>query len=317
VDSIQRIAELNKQKQDALNDKVKHEESQIALIQLQETVVKSFNTLVDYLDNKVTRTQVVNQLREIGTPDAMKVVEAVNQLHTTLKTHENTDLSEITGVMREVLSEAKKIPKELPKQQDIKIADYSKDFSNLTNAIKAVEKVVKEQKLIAEAPIVNIDPKIEVQPPDLKPLQDAIGDVVKSIEAIVIPEYKTDNKAVEDLIKKSNKLLKELVEKPVSAGGGGGGRATPYQDSNGTPAFVELTPDGKIPVDTSPSTYESRNDTTTDTNLVYLGKALPGSDVTDAAWQIKRYNKSAGTMTFADDVTTFTKVWNDRTTYGY
>lgn len=67
----------------------------------------------------------------------------------------------------------------------------------------------------------------------------------------------------------------------------------------------------------SSATYESRNDTTTDTNLVYLGKALPGSATTDAAWQIKRYNKSAGTMTFADDVTTFTKQWSERTTYGY
>lgn len=65
------------------------------------------------------------------------------------------------------------------------------------------------------------------------------------------------------------------------------------------------------------TSYESRNDTTTDTNLVYLGKALPGSDVTDAAWQIKRYNKSTGHMSFADDVTTFTKQWSERTTYGY
>ena len=63
--------------------------------------------------------------------------------------------------------------------------------------------------------------------------------------------------------------------------------------------------------------YESRNDTTTDTNLVYLGKALPGSSTSDAAWQIKRYNKSAGHMSFADDVTTFTKTWDDRVSYTY
>jgi len=63
--------------------------------------------------------------------------------------------------------------------------------------------------------------------------------------------------------------------------------------------------------------YESRNDTTTDANLVYLGKALPGSLESDAAWQIKRYNKSAGHMSFADDETTFTKVWSDRATYNY
>lgn len=79
--------------------------------------------------------------------------------------------------------------------------------------------------------------------------------------------------------------------------------------------------DGTFGLSTNASTgsasYENRNDTTTDTNLVYLGKALPGSDVTDAAWQIKRYNKSTGHMSFADDVTTFTKQWSGRTTYGY
>ena len=63
--------------------------------------------------------------------------------------------------------------------------------------------------------------------------------------------------------------------------------------------------------------YESRNDTTSDTNLVYLGKALPGTATSDAGWQIKRYNKSAGHMSFADDATTFTKIWDNRTSYGY
>jgi hypothetical protein len=63
--------------------------------------------------------------------------------------------------------------------------------------------------------------------------------------------------------------------------------------------------------------YEMRNDTTTDPNLVYLGKALPGASTSDAAWQIKRYDKSAGLMSFADDVTTLTLVWDNRSTYGY
>ena len=68
---------------------------------------------------------------------------------------------------------------------------------------------------------------------------------------------------------------------------------------------------------TSSANYESRNDTLTDTNLVYLGKALPGSATSDAAWQIKRYDKSAGHMSFADDETTFTKVWDSRASYSY
>lgn len=310
-------AAINTQRQQEL-DAISRNEDQVQAIQLQETIVKSFQSLVSYLEHKVSKTEVVNQLREIGTPDVIHVVRAVDNLHQTLKTHENTDLTEITKVMTELLDEAKKLPKEIniPEQ---KVVDHTKQFDSLTKAIQAVEKVVKAQKLVAEAPIVNV-PKtdVHVDAPDLKPLQYSIKEVVKAVNGVVIPEYKTDNAGVEKLLTSSNKLLEKLLAKPVGSGGGGGGRATPYQDSTGTPAFVTLTVDGKIPVEAgATSTYQSFNDTTTDTNLVYLGKAVAGSDATDAAWQIKRYNKSAGTMTFADDVTTFTKQWSGRTTYGY
>lgn len=67
----------------------------------------------------------------------------------------------------------------------------------------------------------------------------------------------------------------------------------------------------------SASAYETRNDPLTDPNLIYLGKAAPGSATSSAVWQIKRYNKSAGHSSFADDETTFDKVWDDRTTYSY
>lgn len=79
-----------------------------------------------------------------------------------------------------------------------------------------------------------------------------------------------------------------------------------------------VNPDGSSIGSVSGSSYyESYVDTTTDVNLVYLGKATPGSATTDAAWQVKRYNKSTGQMSFADDTTTFTKQWSARTGYTY
>jgi hypothetical protein len=305
-------------------DKVLSEQRHQALIdsntKVSSTVLSATTSLIRYLEGHTTKTQVVNQLKSINTPDALRVIPAIKDLHETIKKHENTDLSEITKVMKDVLEEAKKLPKELPKTEKQQFIDYSNQFKSLSEAVKAVEKVVKEQKLVAEAPIVNVpEANVNVEAPDLLPLQSSITDVVKAVEKIVIPEYKTDNKAVEKLIKDSNKLLKGILDKPVSSGGGGGGgRATPYADSAGIPAFVTLTADGKVPVEAgATSTYQSFNDTTTDVNLVYLGKAVAGTDATDAAWQIKRYNKSAGTMTFADDITTFTKQWSARTGYTY
>lgn len=70
---------------------------------------------------------------------------------------------------------------------------------------------------------------------------------MKAVESIVIPEYKADNKTVEKLLKESNKLLKELLDKPVSRGGGGGGIAS-FRGSDGNVTQVELNDDGSVPV---------------------------------------------------------------------
>lgn len=248
MDGIKRLAEVYRENDTKALENRKHTESQVAAIQMQETIVKSFESLVRYLDNRVSKTTVVNQLREIGTPDALKVAEAVDSLHETLKTHKNTDLTEVTKVLSELLSEAKKIPKELPEQKEQKFVDYTKQFTSLQSAIQSLEKVVKAQELIAEAPIVNVpETNVNVEAPDLQPLQESIKDVVGAVKKIIIPEYKTDNKEVEKLIKASNKLLKQLLDKPVSSGGGGGSSwiAT---DSSGIPIPIQLESDGSVPV---------------------------------------------------------------------
>lgn len=214
-----------------------------------QTVLTATSALIKYLEGHTSKTEVVNQLESISTPDVKYVVEALQVLDATLKTHENTDLTEITGVMRELLAEAKQIPKALPDSPEIpQPIDYTKQLSSLADAIKAVEKVVKAQKLVAEAPIVNVDaPNVNVDAPDLKPLQSGIKDVVKAVNGIVIPEFKTDNTAVEKLLKESNKLLDKILSKPVG-GGGGGGSSWPALGTNGLPAPLNLDASGNLKV---------------------------------------------------------------------
>lgn len=242
------LRQINDDKAAKLKAEQQHQDMLRGYVNVSNTVIDATTSLIKYLEGHTSKVHVINQLNSIGTPDAFRVVAAVNQLHDTIKTHENTDLSEVTKVMQGILDEAKLIPKELPEQKEAKVIDYTKQFKALEAATKAVEKVVKAQKLIAEAPVVNVAPAdVKVDAPDLKPLQTSIKAVVTAVNKIVIPEYKTDNKAVEELLKKSNKLLKEIVEKPVG-GGGGGGRVSPYQTGVNAPAFVTLEADGSIPV---------------------------------------------------------------------
>ncbi len=163
----------------------------------------------------------------------------------------------MTKLMREVLSEAKKIPKELPKSEKQQFVDYSKQLKSLEQAVLAVQKVVKEQKLVVEPTnlktvemgLKNVHDAVKGKQVDLKPLQTSIKDVVKAVNGVVIPKYKTDNKEVEKLLKKSHKLLKEIIDKPVGGGGGGGGGTSWIAvNTAGTPIPIQLDADGKLPV---------------------------------------------------------------------
>ena len=114
--------------------------------------------------------------------------------------------------------------------------------------------------------------------------------------------------AIPNTSEKSNSLDRE---ENVTRGNLSGKRVVLYTYDSNSDTLQPYSSSG------TSTSYESYVDTTTDTNLVYLGKALPGTATSAASWQIKRYNKSAGHMSFADDETTFTKQWSERTTYGY
>lgn len=211
-----------------------------------DTVIDATAALIRYMEGHTSKTQVVNQLTSIGTPDVVEVVDAVEALHATLKTHQNTDLTELTTVMHSILAEAKQIPKAHAEKDEQKFVDYTKQFSALAEAVKAVEKVVKAQELVVHPPVVNVpETNVKVDAPDLKPLQQGFKDVVKAVTKIVIPEYKTDNTAVEKLIKDANKLLKGILEKPVG-GGGGGGSSWTATGTNGIPVPLNLNASGQL-----------------------------------------------------------------------
>lgn len=311
---IDRIRKHSEQKARDVVVQRRHDEAMLQGVQTQETIVKAIKALVDYLERRTGKVEVVNQLEQIGTPDALKVVDAVNELHATLRTHENTDLTEITQVMRAVLEEAQKIPKEHPTIEIpstvavSNLPDHSGDFQALLEAIKAI-------KLVAEAPVVNVPaPEVTVDAPDLTPLQKGMQAVEKAVRAIVIPTP-ADVSGIEKQLKKANQTLVEILDKPVGGGGGGGGRVSPYSDSAGMPSFVTLNK-GSIP--TSDVPLATRLDDATTANVTYIGKAAIGSDTSTATWQIAKLDTSSGLVkTWADGDASYDNVWDNRATLTY
>jgi hypothetical protein len=279
----------------------------------QETIVKSFSLLVDYLKNNTSKTEVVNQLREINTPDVRHVVSAVDSLHSTLKKQEKTDLSEITTVLKGVLDEAKKIPKELPKAEKLEVIDYSKQLKALEETVKAVEKAVKDQQIKVEAPVVNVpETEVNVEAPDLSPVKDSVEksskEVVKAVKGISIPEFKTD--PIEKLLKKTNKLLEDLPDL-MPSGGGGAGRVSPYSDSSDLPSFVTLEADGSIPVSTKDFKVNDIEEDTTS----YYGKSKANGDY--LIQKVTATSVSYATESNNGSVTSYTDAWTNKLTLTY
>ena len=279
--------------------------------QFERSVIGAIEKLVTYLDGKTTKTEVVNQLKEIGTPDALKVVDAVNAIHTTLKGQKQLDLAPLTATLSNILVEVKQIPKqntEAIEQVTVKnMPDSEKLFASL-------EKTIQGLKLEAN-PVVNVEKQ------DFTPLQKQLSDVVLAVKGLTFPEQKlNDLSKLESSAEKANKQLdeankhlKKLVDKPVGGGSGGSGHSTPYQNEEGRATYV-TTFNGSIP--TTDTALATRIDDTTP-GTVYIGKAPVDSAISAAVWQIAKLDASSGLSKTWAGSAGFTQIWDDRASLTY
>jgi hypothetical protein len=159
----------------AIQDKKAQEAKEQALaskqslsnLELQETIVRVAKSIVEFIEGNTTKTVVLNQIQDFAThEDAETFVQSIDNLHDTLKTHENTDISPLTEVLKDQLEQIKQLPKEFPKTIT---PDMSERFESLEQTVKAVEQAIKAQELKVEAPVVNVpQAKITVPRPEVK-----------------------------------------------------------------------------------------------------------------------------------------------------
>lgn len=214
---------------------------------LENTVVQAFNALIQFMDGKTTKTEVVNQLKSISTPDVDKLVPLLSKLDTTVQSNK-VDLKPLVAQLTAINRQVSLIPKSHPEKPEPTEKVKVTNLDEIILDTSAVEKAIKALKLDVKAPIINTEKT------DLAPLKDVMLDLLKVIKdqkPVEIPAFpeipKTDLTKVETKLDTSNKLLKEITEKKFG-GGGGGGNGSPYTDSTGTTKNVILTADGSIPV---------------------------------------------------------------------
>lgn len=322
-ESLENIRSITEKKQLRQERDIKHAALLDSNLQTQQVIVRVVSDLVDFLDNRVSKTEVVNQLENIGTPDAYAVVEAVNSLHQTITSKNEVDLSEITSILQATLDEAKKLPKSVADIDIPEQIDHTDQFKSLEAAIKSLEDSVKAQELNVEAPVVNVpETVVNIDKPDLEPIkaeqEKTRKELVKAFKAIVIPE--TDLTKLESESKAQTKLLKEIRDRPVSSGGGSGGRATPYQDSAAMPKFVELEPDGSIPVTVQNSSGSTVYSKPTDAYALSniddsTSTEYYGYEDKDGNWYIKKLASDA--FTFVKGASDYATAWSNRASQTY
>lgn len=241
--------------------RIHHKQQMDKLASLENSVVSTMRQLVKFLDGKTTKTEVVNQLKSVSTPDIDKVVDALNKLDSN-NAKNKLDLTPLKEELTKLGKKLDKLPTEFPElPEGIEEVTVKNQID-----LEPLEKAIKGLKL--EAPKVDVAaPNVQVDAPDLKPLQDSLLDVVKSIKAQKYPE--TDLTKVEKKLDEANKHLKKIVEKRVGGGGGGGSSPTvdtgvgvfavPVANPDGTPLSL-----GSTSVDTAISDGVTVGDTSTD-----------------------------------------------------
>lgn len=194
-DAIQQIRARKATEEDQYLKAVMHQQELDASGVTQHVIIESFRSLIGYLDNKVTKTELTNQLTNIGTPDVIHVVNAVNDLHDTLKGHKDTDLTEVTSLLQGVLTQLEAVPKDhqpidIPTEVTIKNQpDWKPELTKLLEAIQAI-------KLTAEAPQVHVPaPNVHVDAPDLSSLETGLKSVEKAVKAVKLEQVVEATKA--------------------------------------------------------------------------------------------------------------------------
>lgn len=308
---FERLKQLNDQIIQQEGEKAKEAAQSLQMLDLRRDIVTSFQSLVDYMERRVSKTHVVNQLREIGTPDALVVAQAVQDLHRSFKERPDLDLTEVISVIKDGLDGLKTSIENIPETQIPENIDYSTQFGSLNSAMQAVVDAIKAQEVTVEAPTVNVEsPNVQVDAPDLKPLakelekafKQAIGliDIPKTDFTPVVEEQKKTTKAVE-------KLNKTLEEMPVGGGGGGSTSIAPFLDAQGRlPVTMSAGVDPKdfYVNDQEPGTTE------------YYGK----THYSTGDWLIVKVTETSlsyATVTNNVAVTSYTDAWTDRATLTY
>ena len=150
---------------------VQNSQDIIHLQSIEQTIVKSFAEIIKYLDGHTSKTEVINQLESIGTPDVAKVVAAVQALDSTIRSTQAVDTSKLERALQSVSLDAVRVTN---------LSDLDKRLDAITQAVKGI-------KFDPVIDVTTPEANVTVTQESLAPLQAAMLEVVQAVRDINIP----------------------------------------------------------------------------------------------------------------------------------
>lgn len=256
MDSTQ-LAKINRERAAAALEERRHQESSKNNSMMQHAIFESFNALVGAIQGDNTKGEAISL-----------IVSTLDKLDSKLGDH-NTELETVKAGLDTLQKQLKEVPvgdlKQLPKflqqRETIKVSN----LKDLDAAFKSIEQAIKAQNLHVESPKVTVEapkittpaPVVNVEAPDLSSLLKPLETLHKTFKSFRIPvPEKIDLAPLEKGQTKTNKILKDILEKPVS-GGGGGSQSWTATNTAGVPMPLNLDSSGNLKVTSSGGTSTS------------------------------------------------------------
>lgn len=248
------------------------------------------------------------------------------------------DLADMSQELINILDEQKKSGEKNVKELGATLLDIrdklgsldSKEAPEMPDYAKPIVKAVEDMKKALEASIkaIEVKPDVKVSVPDIAapevPEVDLSGlekivkvEIPKAFEKAVkaipnTPAVKLD--PLENTIRETHQEMMTMLESIDTAS-----RMKPQfpvSQLNSIKATLESI-DGKTP--SSTTALLTKIDNTTTANVIYIGKAAPGSTGSQNVWQIKKLDTSTLALdkTWADGNANYDNVWNNRASLSY
>jgi len=172
-----------------------------------------------------------------------KQVAAMEKIAKTIAS-DRVDVPRLETALQAFLTGLRAIPKG-QSASDNQLSISAKGLSDLKKKFDAAIDAIKQ-----------LDVKVDVEAPDLKPFQALLLQAVEAMKSQTLPDIPaTDLSGLEAKVgesnaqlKTANKHLKKLVDKPVGGGSGSGGGAA-FVNAAGAMVYPALTAGGAVPVD--------------------------------------------------------------------